>query len=177
MKISLCWRKRWAGSCECDGARRRRRVVLKWHFAVFFGVWVMSTGWTILNGTLTDWNLYWLVCGELQTWATERLKRFQTGHKRSVWPNKYRESGLGLHLPAGQAGIHSWQYRSSLILLSNIWTQVVWIFGNIFSHVKCANTNSMVILTGLGGHWSSTNTTNSKVVVEVGESWETRKWI
>lgn len=37
----------------------------------------MSMGWTILNGTLTDWNLYWLVSGELQTRATKQLEVFQ----------------------------------------------------------------------------------------------------
>lgn len=45
----------------------------------FFGVRVMSVGWTILHGTSTDWNLDRLACGELRSWAPERLKMFQTG--------------------------------------------------------------------------------------------------
>lgn len=66
---------RWAGSGECSGARR---AVLMWHFAIS-EVGVISIGLDYnLNGTFTDWNLYWIMSGELQTSNTEQLKMFQT---------------------------------------------------------------------------------------------------
>lgn len=42
-----------------------------------FGNWLMSMGWTTPNGTLTDFNPYWLVCEELQIGATKLLKMVQ----------------------------------------------------------------------------------------------------
>lgn len=97
--------------------QRSEREVLQWHFEVF-GVWVMSTDWTNLNGTMTDWNLYWLVwrATNRNHWALKAFTK-TSEHKRRVWPNKYRECRPGLQLPVGQAGIRFWQYRSSLILV------------------------------------------------------------
>ncbi len=82
-KKSLLMQEKWAGSCECNGVRR---VVLTWHFAVF-GVWVMSMGWTILNGTLTDWNLYDLYVESYKPGPQSGWKCFKQMFKQ-VWQNK-----------------------------------------------------------------------------------------
>lgn len=70
--------------------QRSEREVLQWHLEVF-GVWVMSTDWTNLNGTMTDSNLYWLVwrATNRNHWALKAFTK-TSEHKRRVWPNKQR---------------------------------------------------------------------------------------
>lgn len=68
---------------EVANAAEQGEEVLKWHFEVF-GVCVMSVSWTILNGTLTDWNLYWLcVC----VWRTTNLGHWAAENVSNRCPN------------------------------------------------------------------------------------------